>query len=147
MEKLELSPFTLKVKEAGWSSLSVALRMPKTWEVGKINPTEIITSYLICCKVNKTHVKLPFWYDSQIPGRIVTLRYAKVSFVVVSNTKRSPQPSWVNMGECDYRASDVALAQVHLVHRQLRFVIVDVLHRNIDFHKRLQPYKNTAGHH
>lgn len=45
MEKLELSPTMLKVKEAGWSSLSVALRVPKTWEKKKAH--KAITADLV----------------------------------------------------------------------------------------------------
>lgn len=47
---------------------------------------------------------------------------------------------------CDnYRAGDVTLAQEDIVRSQLRFVIIDVFNRDVDFHKRLQTYKNTAG--
>lgn len=45
----------------------------------------------------------------------------------------------------NYRASDVALAEEDVVRDQLRFVIIDVFNCNVDFHKRLQTYKNTAG--
>lgn len=45
----------------------------------------------------------------------------------------------------NYRAGDVTLAQEDIVRSQLRFVIIDVFNRDVDFHKRLQTYKNTAG--
>lgn len=45
----------------------------------------------------------------------------------------------------NYRAGEVTLAQVDIVRSQLRFVIIDVFNCDVDFHKRLQTYKNTAG--
>lgn len=74
-------------------------------------------------------------------------------FIVASNTFYTSQDQWLNSGESglvitcfNYRAGDVGLAQEDLVHGQLRFVVIDVLNCNVDFHKGLQSYKNTAGH-
>lgn len=149
MEKLEVSLARLNVKEAGWSSLSVALRVPKTWE-----------------KERKIHYVWPslnvfITYGNAAVGSIfVWVRnswhswhhiYKKVKFTVASNTlcsewrQRNSHKSGLVKTCCNYRAGDVTLAQEDIVRSQLRFVIIDVFNRDVDFHKRLQTYKNTAG--